>query len=88
MEPRLFKIVLVTTVILAVVAMSAFPKDHGTGGYQAVNGPTTTFAAYRAALLLTLLLSAAAATVANRRQFSAENGRSTDRSDRSCAMLC
>ena len=61
MEPRILKIALVAMVILAVVSLSMFPKEHGTGSYQSVNGPTTVFAGLRAALLLALLAGAGAA---------------------------
>ena len=84
-EPRLLKIALVTMVILAVVALSVFPKDHGTASYQAVNGPTTLLETFRAALLLALILMSAAAMVAGNRPV-AETVRATGHSDLLCTM--
>jgi hypothetical protein len=87
MDPRLQRIALAAMVIIAVVGMSVFPLEPGTGSYQSVNGPTTVFQGLRAALLL-MLLVAAAATVATSHVVSAQRVRATDQSDRSCPMLC
>ena len=86
MEPRLFKIALVAMVIVAVVGLSVFPKEHGTASYQSVNGPTTVFEAVRAALMLAAILMAAGTAIALHHTLATVRVRVTDHSDLSCPM--
>jgi len=84
---RFRKTALFALVIIAVATMSVFPLERGSGNYQSVNGPTTVFQEYRAALLL-MLLVVAAANSATSSVVCVEKARGTDRSNRSCTMLC
>jgi hypothetical protein len=86
MDTRL-KLLLVALLIVGVVTLSVVPKDHGTGSYQSVNGPTTVFLGLRAAMLVMLLL-ASAMTTARSRPMQLAATRTADRSDLSCTMLC
>jgi hypothetical protein len=86
MEPRILKIALVAIVILAVVGLGLFPKEHGTGSYQSVNGPTTVFAGLRAALLLALILLGAGMAAMKYPASATDEVRTNGHSDRSCPM--
>jgi hypothetical protein len=86
MEPRILKIALVAMVILAVVSLSLFPKEHGTGSYQSVNGPTTVFQGFRAALLLVLILLGAGMAAMEYPASATDVVRTNDRSGRSGPM--
>ena len=86
MEPRLFKIALVAVVMIAVVGLSAFPKEHGTASYQSVNGPTTVFEAARAALLLASILMAAGSAMARHHMLAMKQARVTGHADPACPI--
>lgn len=86
MQPRILTIALVTMLILAVVTLSVNLKDHGTASYQAVNGPTTVFRAFREALLLAFLLLAAGVAVTKERVVAFTAEQTADRSDLLCTM--
>jgi hypothetical protein len=81
------KLLLVALLIVGVVALSVVPKDHGTGSFQTVNGPTTVFAGLRAAMLVMLLLAAAMAATRFRPSQTAAV-RAMAGPNRSCTMLC
>ena len=74
--------------IAAVVVMSMFPKAPGTGTFQSTNGPTTDFAAWRAAMLVTIILLAAGKMMAGRHVAAIAHVRTADPSLLSCTMLC
>jgi hypothetical protein len=86
MGPKLFSIVLVGVAIVAVVALSVFPMQNGTGSYQSVNGPTTVFQAFRSALLLTMILLAAGAVTMHRWVPAVEIARAAGRLDQFCLL--
>jgi hypothetical protein len=73
-------------VIVAVVSLSLFPREHGTGSYQSVNGPTTVFQGLRAALLLVLILLGAGMAAMKYPASATDEVRMNDHSDRSCPM--
>ena len=60
---RLPKIIFTLLTVFAVMAMVLWPAATGHGSFQAVNGPTTVFAALRSALLLSWLIVAFGTTV-------------------------
>ena len=74
--------------IVALVAMSMFPKAPGQGSFQSTSGPTTIFTAWRAALLLTMILATAGKIIAGQHVAAVQHVRRADPSDLSCTMLC
>ncbi len=74
--------------IISLLLMSMFPKAPGSGTFQSTNGPTTDFAAWRAAMLVTVILLSAGKVLAGRHVEAVQHVRTADPSLLSCTMLC
>lgn len=87
--PKWLKTGFFVVLIASIALMAMFPKLHGEGNFQSVNGPTTVFDAWRAALLVTaILLGAGKVVSAPFHTTSAATIGTHDPKERSCTMLC
>ncbi len=73
---------------MSLLLMVVFPAHTGRGSFQAVNGPTTVFQAWRAAMLFMLLLISYARLLTARTSSETSLILLPDRASRFAPMLC
>lgn len=80
--------VLAALLLFAVALMTVFPAATGTGSFQAVNGPTSVFQAWRAMMLIFAVLLAFASLQDGRVRLIAQVLETSDITNKTVPLLC